>query len=292
MSDASFRHVDAVREVFLIPPDFATALTPVLTHAKSFPEELHSMAAAFGENLKGVILTLGMPFQYTFQEVSGLYWQKRHLADLIRSGVDANDEEGKAAVTATARKKFDEYLQGEGMGVVAQEVLDRLLEQKARPDVLAAAQQLTRQGAVLIWSALEVLARDAFVFLLNHQPSYAERLLSVPANRKRFSVDRVEWETLASYGFDMSSRVGTFLISKADLNTVIAIRAAYKALMPDAEELHEALGSRVLWSLSQKRNLIVHKAGLMETSNTYRQWGTTASSGRRCGWPPRRSSRC
>lgn len=262
--DSSYRNVDAVRAVFLIPPNFRATLEPLLASAPGLPEGLRSVASAFAENLDGVVLTLGMPFHYTFAEVSSHHWQKRHLADLIRSGVNARDEDGKAKVTAASREAFAAYLSREGMEVVSQDVLDSLLAQAERPDLLAAARQLTRQGAVLTWSALEVLARDAFVFLLNRQPAYAERLLAEPANRKRFAAERVEWETLANFGFDMSTRVGTYLIGKADLNNLLAIRAAYKALLPGAKELHDALGARVLWCLSQKRNLIVHKAGVID----------------------------
>jgi hypothetical protein len=117
---------------------------------------------------------------------------------------------------------------------------------------------------VLTWSAVEVLARDAFVYLLDGRPAYADRLLSDASNKKRFSADRIEWQTLASYGFDLSSNLGTYLISKSDLKNVPAIRSAYGALFPDADDLRTALADQRLWDLSHQRHLIVHKGGVVD----------------------------
>jgi len=127
-----------------------------------------------------------------------------------------------------------------------------------------AARELTRQGIVLTWSAIEVLTRDAFIYLLDNKPEYAELLVADPANRKRFSADRIEWQALATYGYDMSSSLGSYLISKADLKSVPAIRGAYGALFPTADGLQKLLGDRRLWNLCQKRNLIVHKRGIVD----------------------------
>lgn len=140
----------------------------------------------------------------------------------------------------------------------------RLKALQEEPESLAAARELTRQGVVLVWSAVEVLARDSFVFLLDRRPILAERLLADQANRKRFSVDRIDWQTLAAYDYDLSENLETFLISKADLTSVPAIREAYGALFPSATDLRKMLADRRLWDLCQKRNLIVHRRGIVD----------------------------
>jgi hypothetical protein len=143
-------------------------------------------------------------------------------------------------------------------------VVDRLLWLKSDPESLAAARQLTRQGLVLTWSAVEVLARDAFVYLLDGRPAYANLLLSDASNKKHFSADRIEWQTLASYGYDLSSNLGTYLISKGDLKNVPAIKSVFGALFPNADDLRRALSDRCLWDLNQQRHLIVHKGGVVD----------------------------
>lgn len=264
MNDIPPNIAEVVRTVFLVPHDFAVSANPLSELAESLPTELRTISTSFIENLHGVIRTLSIPFQYTHSQVSSLHWQRIHMAERIRAGGIPNEDEREPAALARAREKFYAYLQGEGNEKVADDVLDRLLWLKNDTESLAAARELTRQGIVLTWSAIEVLARDAFVYLLDSKPAYAGLLLADPANRKRFSTERVEWQTLATYGYDLSSSLGSYLISKADLKSVLAIRSTYGALFPTASELQKLLSNRHLWNLSHKRNLIVHKRGIVD----------------------------
>lgn len=255
---------DVVRTVFLVPNDFVASAKPLTELSTNLPPDLQAISMAFIDNLHGVIRTLSIPFRYTYSQVHGLHWQRVHMAERIRArGIEREDERESLAL-ANAREKFDAYLHAEGSERVADDVLDRLLWLKNDSESLAAARELARQGIVLTWSAVEVLARDAFVYLLNNRPTYAELLLADPTNRKRFSAERVEWQTLAAYDYNLSSRLGSYLISKADLKSVLAIRAAYGALFPTADELQKLLRDRCLWNLSHKRNLIVHKRGIVD----------------------------
>lgn len=102
------------------------------------------------------------------------------------------------------------------------------------------------------------------MYLLDRQPKLAEQLLAEQGNRKRFSAEKVDWQTLSTFGYDLSSSLGTFLISKADLKNVPAIREAYGALFPSADEMRKKLADRRLWNLNHKRNLIVHKRGVVD----------------------------
>lgn len=264
MNDVSANTADAVRTVFLVPHDFAASASPLSGLAATLPTDLQAISTSFIESLHGVIRTLSIPFQYTYSQVHGLHWQRVHMAERIRARGIENEDEREPAALASAKEKFDAYIEGEGRKKVADDVLDRLLWLKNDPESLAAARELTRQGIVLTWSAIEVLARDAFVCLLDCNPVYAELLVADPANRKRFSAERVDWQTLATYGYNMSSSLGSYLISKADLKSVLAIRGAYGALFPEADELQKLLGDRCLWNLSHKRNLIVHKRGIVD----------------------------
>lgn len=264
MTDASPSIANVVRTVFLVPHDFSESAKPLTDLAPSLPDGLRQIALAFFDSLHGVIRTLSIPFHYTYSQVHSLHWQRFLMAERIRARGIENEEEREPAALKIAKERFAEYLQGEGRTVVVDDVLARLKELQDEPESLAAARELTRQGVVLVWSAVEVLARDSFVFLLNRRPILAEQLLAEQANRKRFSVDRIDWQTLAAYGYDLSENLGTFLISKADLTSVPAIRDAYGALFPTATELGRKLADRRLWDLCQKRNLIVHRRGIVD----------------------------
>jgi hypothetical protein len=58
--------------------------------------------------------------------------------------------------------------------------------------------------------------------------------------------------------------VGTLLAQRADLDDVPTIKDAYGALFPEAGALIEKLADRRLWVLFQKRNLIVHRRGIVD----------------------------
>lgn len=264
MTEASPNIANVVRAVFLVPHDFSESAKPLTDLAPSLPNGLRQIALAFFDSLHGVIRTLSIPFHYTYSQVHSLHWQRFLMAERIRARGIENEEERESAALKIAKERFAEYLQGEGQAVVVDDVLARLKELQDEPESLAAARELTRQGVVLVWSAVEVLARDSFVFLLNRRPILVEQLLAEQANRKRFSVDRIDWQTLAAYGYDLSENLGTFLISKADLTSVQAIRDAYGALFPTAIELGRKLADRRLWDLCQKRNLLVHRRGIVD----------------------------
>ena len=253
-----------VREVFLVPQDIHASTEQLLGQVRDDVGELLTIAESFAESLQGVIRTLSIPFQYTYSQVHSLHWQRAHIAERIRGGGAPDDAHQAEIDRAKAKAKFDEHLRGEGGKQLADEVVERLLQLKSERESLAAARELTRQGLVLTWSAVEVFARDTFVYLLNRQPQLSDALLSDPFNKKRFATDRVEWQTLAGYGFDLSEKLGTYLISKADLSNVPAIRAAYTAIFPAAEELRNCLLDQRLWHLSQKRHLIVHRRGIAD----------------------------
>ena len=121
------------------------------------------------------------------------------------------------AALSRANEVMASYLNGEGRDKLIDDVLGRLLALKDDPASLAAARELTRQGVVLTWSAIEVLARDAFVCLLDLKPRLSDRLLAEPVNRKGFAAERIDWATLASYDYNLSSHMGSYLISKAGL---------------------------------------------------------------------------
>lgn len=264
MNDIPPNIADGVRTVFLVPHDFAASAKPFTELAATLPPDLRAISTSFIENLHGVIRTLSIPFKYTYSQVHGLHWQRIHMAERIRARRIENEDEREPAALASAKEKFDTHLHGDGGEKVVDDVLDRLLWLKNDSESLAAARELTRQGIVLTWSAIEVLARDAFVYLLDSKPAYAELLVADPANRKRFSTERIEWQTLATYGYNLSSSLGSYLISKADLKSALAIRGAYGALFPAADELQKLLGDRRLWNLNHKRNLIVHKRGIVD----------------------------
>jgi len=255
---------NSVREVFLVPPSFDESVAVLIERVELLPTRRKEIAQAFLENLKGVILTLSIPFTYTYSQVHSLHWQVFLIAERIRARSLPNENERESASRSNAKNKFDVFLAEENGLKVADEVLDRLAALKEEPDSLAAARELTRQGVVLIWSAFEVLARDIFIDLLNQYPSLADRLLASSTGRKRFTVEKIDWQTLSSFGFNLSSNLGTLLAQRADLDDIQTIRDAFGALFPNAGKCNQSLADSRLWHLYHTRNLIVHRRGVVD----------------------------
>lgn len=264
MSEAPNNLVKTVRDVFLVPANFTDAAAGLITRLERLPSRRKVIAQAFVESLHGVVQTLSIPYKYTYSQVHSLHWQRISMAERIRALQLDNEDEREDAARIAAQKKFREFLAGENGDRIANEVLDRLAILSEEDDSLAAARELTRQGVVLVWSAFEVFSRDLFVELLNVEPGWIDRLLANPASRKRFTVEKVDWQTLTSFGFDLSSSLGTFLAQRTDLDDIQTIRDAYGALFPNAIEVNRRLADPLLWLLFQKRNLIVHRRGIVD----------------------------
>jgi hypothetical protein len=254
----------AVREVFLIPPDFA-AMSVELAELVSRTEGARRDASeSFLQSLRGAVTTLSIPFQYTYSEVHSVQWQRFISAERIRARGNPAESEREMQAQSVATARMKEYFEHESGGQVANSVLLRLESIKGQPESLSAARELMRQGVVLIWSAFEVLSRDLFVDTVNRTPALVDRLLSHPVARKRFNMDKVDFATLARYSYNLSSSLGSLLIERTDIDDIQTIREAYGALYPENRDLNMALSEERLWHLFQKRNLIVHRRGVVD----------------------------
>lgn len=261
-----------VRDVFLLPTKISEFSQPLIKVSEMVAGVYKQITLAFIDNLESVLRTVSIPFQYTLTQVQSLHYQRLLMVerlDAVRivscDSVPKKDEKELDRETSEkANARFREFAQSEGCNIIVKEVLERLLLIKNDSDSLAAARELTRQGVLLIWGAFEVLARDLFIELLNRQPARAEMLLSNPSNRRRFGIEKIDWITLNSYGFDLSRNIGTILSQRADLDDVPTIKDAYKSIFPTASDLATQLSDRRLWILFQKRNLIVHRRGVID----------------------------
>ena len=76
---------DSVRQVFLVPPDFSALAASLIEQSERLAEPQKAIALAFLDNLKGVLRTLSLPFQFTYSQVHSLHWQRMLMAERIRA---------------------------------------------------------------------------------------------------------------------------------------------------------------------------------------------------------------
>ena len=131
------------------------------------------------------------------------------------------------------------------------------------PSIAVALQELMRQGIVLAWSAIEALANDLFRSLLNDNPTLSEALFHDERTKKRFQL-RDAMGILASRNYNLSDHMGDVLNECCKLDDVDSIRCVFDALFPNGEKLRNTLADERLWKLFQRRNLIVHRRGIVD----------------------------
>jgi hypothetical protein len=151
-----------------------------------------------------------------------------------------------------------------GRKVFNHDACQLLLSLAKNADVADAATQLVLQATVLTWGAFEVLSREIFRSYLNLVPRASTKLLADSDVRKRFDLSRISIEKVAEFNFDLSSKLGDMLIEVNDLADFSGIKSAFFALFPMDSRLHSALNERALWLLFQRRNVIVHRRGIVD----------------------------
>lgn len=244
-------------------------LRPALVEAlESVSDVVPGIGGAFVANLKGTISTLCVPV--TLAMASAQQWRFRQLsiAEHIRSGADPDANPDDPALIR-ARKQAKDKWEAEarstvGIDHMADSACEFLLSLHEQESVRIAAKELLRQGTALLWSAFEILSRDLFACLVNSDPMLGKLLLESPDGRRVFQLKALELDTLASYGFNISSSLGSILVSRQDLSDLRTIKCVYGLLFPENAEVREALATRELWMLAQRRHLIVHNRGIVD----------------------------
>lgn len=214
------------------------AIDRAVEHA---PKDIVHHARAFKRNLDGVVQTNGLP-KRMFDAVleMGQLTASKYGADLKTDVLDHDVSEGTHwLVTAHA-------------------------ELCARTRFNRTAAEIRRQGLVMTWGALEILAGDLFIDFLNAQPEHLQELLADNRCRTLFAIKSVSIETLMEYEFDLSHTIGNILCAHRSIDTLPAMKSVFCVLFPENAALREMLSRRELFALNQRRHLVVHRRGIVD----------------------------
>jgi len=251
--------------------DFVRPITEIA--AKMTPS-FRALADAFAINLAAANSVAAMPYRMATSAVSRLRFQAIHSAQRIRSLKSdyqhLSEDERNHWALETARQKFAEERAADKddaiadpPGKFARAVLEQLEDLLSDAEFSESVDELLRQCTVLCWGALEVLAADLFVALLNVKPSLARFLLH-DARTKKYYQSRDFGAALEERNYDLSSSMGDVLIGQRRIDDVETIRGVFDVLFPECEELRISLSDEKLWMLSQARNLIVHRRAIID----------------------------
>jgi hypothetical protein len=118
------------------------------------------------------------------------------------------------------------------------------------------------QCAVLTWSAFEILTTDLFAALLNQNPTMTATLFADEHARKLYSPKDIAL-SLEEHSYDLSKNMGDVLLGLCRMDDLVKIRTIYAALLKN-ETIREQLNGVELWRFFKSRNLIVHRAGVVD----------------------------
>lgn len=163
----------------------------------------------------------------------------------------------------------------EGFGKLwseADEELKKLCQHPSYGPRLTASLKVLKSAVVSgSWTALECVAADCWVTALNQSPTpLAHRAIaSIPqeSDVSEISSKLISVGLAAKYNFDLRNCLGTVLKPKFDFTSVGGMKKAYSAAFKgssQADELQVILSKPVLRELEVTRNLIVHRAGMVD----------------------------
>lgn len=258
-----------IKDGFFFPCDptvFFSALNNAIT---SSPSAFRNIAEALKKNVEAVIWTASMPFHLVQNAVNQRRFDRILAAQKILNlrapyvkERTLSDEE----VLALAREKFkQESTSVDGRGTLIDHIFAELEHMLQAPETSTSAREVLRQSEVLVWGALEVFANDFFVALLNTDPSLTGPLLKDERTKKRFQL-KDSLSILEDFHFDMSQHMGDMLVGLHKLDDVESIRTIFDVLFPENASLRELLQRAELWKLFQRRNLILHRRGVVDTT--------------------------
>jgi hypothetical protein len=116
----------------------------------------------------------------------------------------------------------------------------------------------------MVWGAFEVIATDTTIEVLNRRPARAIEALAAETWKRLGLSKGISLDTLQSFSFDVSSSMGTILFGERRLDSLRVISAVCNDIYRN-DTLETKLKSTSLWALSQRRNLIVHRRGIIDT---------------------------
>jgi hypothetical protein len=134
------------------------------------------------------------------------------------------------------------------------------------PTLLASMRVLRLSVVAGSWTAFECVASDAWEVALNNgSPSLAQRAVStVPEEPGEISSRQIPFGLAAKHNFDLRNCLGSVLKQKFDFTGVSGIKKAFKSVFLDTNELFEILDEPLLTELEITRNLIAHRAGVVD----------------------------
>jgi hypothetical protein len=265
MDDPKQAKAKAVADLFYVERADGMPLRGLRELVGELPTDLRKIGDAFVHNVSSVTLTMGIPVNLADAAAGVRLWTQVRASEWLRARADGleGNPRSEEYIVNRVREQVDQHIQEKG-DLFREDINNFLLAVHESKNVSSAVSELHAQGIVLIWSAFEVLARDLFVFCLNRKPELVGKIIQNESTKRLFQLKGLDFELLSQHRFDVSHAMGDILVQIHDLGNLAAMKACFTALFPNEAALRDSLSGSDLWLLSQRRNLIVHRRGIID----------------------------
>lgn len=140
-------------------------------------------------------------------------------------------------------------------------------------DIYNSYRSLLYSGVVFIWCSFEIFMKDLWETALNIAGKRVKKMalgnIGKIENNDSYSGIRgkfVSLDYLGQYNFNISNKLGSILVNKFDFTSPYGIKEAFVCLFPKSTAIKGALEDEGLKQLEARRSVIVHRAGIVDSS--------------------------
>jgi hypothetical protein len=267
-TEAERKDVDLVLERFVLPKE--GLFEPLEQAVQATSALLRPNAQVFLSNLKSVSTVASIPFALTNSAALNLRFRSIHIAEKIRArkslGPDGEPtEEALHEALQIANRRMSEEMQSrESRDEMDGLIVSNLKSLLDAPEFEAAARELLLETVVMVWGSFEVFITETVRLILNGNPQIATKLLADDSAKKHFPPRGISLDLLAEHQFNVATSMGDVLLADRRLDSLPVIKDVLGAMLPGATALRQTLATRELWTLAQRRHLIVHRRGIID----------------------------
>ena len=267
------------RFIFGVPPTFFEPFDQF----DALEPPIKTIVLAFRYNLHSAAQVGSIPFQLTHQAVLNQRFNQIFTAERIRAlPIEGLVEDGKDE--ASVRKRADDLMASE---VKNPEVVERFADETLaildshlrNGEFSESSNELLRQIVVMTWGAFEILFNDLVRYMLNTMVDLSSRLFEEKQYKDLILSKSALPEALRQHGFDLSKVMGDLFCDAANLDSLPQMRRTAELIFSDPQ-LNVALKDEQLWTLAQRRHLIVHRRGIVDANYLAKTSGITELGGR------------
>lgn len=246
-----------------------------LENFKNSSHSFHQIYSSFYENIKSIISTATLPETMTTKRAKLVMFDKLMTQELILSApkpslddspndetVEEKENRLKIASQKAHEKFFELFNKTEGkqqFWFISLQFLNDITNNSFE----IAAKELLNQTLLSTWTTFEVFFRDCFVKLLNQNNELIEKICEDSTLKQKFSLKNIPIEKLLEYNYNLSNNMGDVLIENFEFSNLDIIKTIYKHLF-NSQNLNNKLNNNDFWLLYKRRNLIIHKGGIVD----------------------------